>query len=133
MLRTMEQFGQTQAQEDQAFWRPLIASSSSAVAEAQPTEKLWRAEKEPEEHEAAPAKAASARLQLTVLRETLGQTWGSMIALFLGSGCLIAAVVTSFLFTPNTLLEWQAIQLWRIEWLLAAIALFAAGTLLKKK
>ena len=29
-------------------------------------------------------------------------------------------------------LDWQAIQFWRVEWLLAAVAAFAAGCLLKK-
>jgi hypothetical protein len=42
-------------------------------------------------------------------------------------------VVTGFLFSATTLLDWQAVQLWRIEWLLAATAIFAAGFLLKKK
>jgi hypothetical protein len=67
------------------------------------------------------------------LREALGQTNASLIALILGCACLIAAVVTGFVFTATTLLDWQAVQLWRIEWLLAAVAIFAAGFLLKKK
>jgi hypothetical protein len=29
-------------------------------------------------------------------------------------------------------LDWQAVQLWRIEWLLGATASFLAGILLKK-
>jgi hypothetical protein len=36
------------------------------------------------------------------------------------------------IFTARTPLDWQAVQLWRIEWLLAGIAGFAAGLLLKK-
>lgn len=67
------------------------------------------------------------------LREALGQTNASLVALILGCACMIAAVVTGFVFTATTLLDWQAVQLWRIEWLLAAIAIFAAGFLLKKK
>ncbi|MGC2695284.1 MAG: hypothetical protein WA738_05780 [Candidatus Angelobacter sp.] len=67
------------------------------------------------------------------LREALGQTNASLAALILGCACLIAAVVTGFVFTATTLLDWQAVQLWRIEWLLAAVAMFAAGFLLKKK
>jgi hypothetical protein len=35
-------------------------------------------------------------------------------------------------FSARTLVDWQAIQLWRIEWLLAAIAAFVVGLLLKK-
>jgi hypothetical protein len=41
--------------------------------------------------------------------------------------------VTGFVFTATTLLDWQAVQLWRIEWLLGSVAMFAAGFLLKKK
>jgi hypothetical protein len=69
----------------------------------------------------------------SALRDALGQTNASLVALMLGCACIIAAVVTGFLFTATTLLDWQAIQLWRIEWLLAATAIFAAGFLLKKK
>jgi hypothetical protein len=67
------------------------------------------------------------------LREALGQSTASLVALILGCACVIAAVVTGFVFTATTLLDWQAVQLWRIEWLLAAVAMFAAGFLLKKK
>ncbi|HEU4416530.1 MAG TPA: hypothetical protein VFT65_17205 [Candidatus Angelobacter sp.] len=67
------------------------------------------------------------------LREALGQTNASLTALIMGCACLIAAVVTGFVFTATTLLDWQAVQLWRIEWLLGAVAMFAAGFLLKKK
>jgi hypothetical protein len=67
------------------------------------------------------------------LRDALGQSTASLMALVLGGACVIAAVVTGFLFTASTLLDWQAIQIWRIEWLLAAIAAFVAGVLLKKK
>jgi len=66
------------------------------------------------------------------LRDTLGLTNASLMAFILGCACVIAAVVTGFVFTATTLLDWQAVQLWRIEWLLGAVALFAAGVLLKK-
>jgi hypothetical protein len=36
------------------------------------------------------------------------------------------------IFSPRTALDWQAIQLWRIEWLLGSVAAFGAGCLLKK-
>ena len=67
------------------------------------------------------------------LRDALGQGNASLVALILGCACVIAAVVTGFVFTATTLLDWQAVQLWRIEWLLGAVAMFAAGFLLKKK
>lgn len=67
------------------------------------------------------------------LRDSLGQTNASLVALILGCACVIAAVVTGFVFTATTLLDWQAVQLWRIEWLLGAVAIFAAGFLLRKR
>ncbi len=69
----------------------------------------------------------------TSLRDALGQNTASLVALSLGGAFVIAAVATGLFFTANTLLDWQAIQVWRIEWLLAAIAAFVAGILLKKK
>ncbi len=67
------------------------------------------------------------------LREALGQSTASLVTLFLGTACLIAAAITGFLFKATTLLDWQAVQIWRIEWLLASVAVFAAGVLLKRK
>src|ERR1051326_177499 len=67
------------------------------------------------------------------LRDPLGLTNASLVAFILGCACVIAAVVTGLVFTATTLLDWQAVQLWRIEWLLAAVAIFIAGVLLKKK
>ncbi len=81
----------------------------------------------------APAAGWRSWFDFSSLRDALGQTSASLVALILGCACIIAAVVTGFLFTATTLLDWQAVQLWRIEWLLAATAIFAAGFLLKKK
>jgi hypothetical protein len=83
----------------------------------------------------APADASGLRawIDFASLREALGQSNASLVALILGFACVIAAIVTGFVFTATTLLDWQAVQLWRIEWLLGAVAMFAAGFLLKKK
>jgi len=70
---------------------------------------------------------------LSAARRAMGQTIASLIALFLGVICLIAAAVTGFIYTATTVLDWQAVQIWRIEWLLASLAMFAAGILLKKR
>lgn len=66
-------------------------------------------------------------------RKAMGQTIASLIALFLGVICLTAAAVTGFIYTATTVLDWQAVQIWRIEWLLASLAMFTAGILLKKR
>jgi len=46
--------------------------------------------------------------------------------------CVAGAVGVGLIFTVQTTLDWQAVQVWRIEWLLGASASFLAGILLKK-
>ena len=45
---------------------------------------------------------------------------------------LAGAIGVGLVFTVQTTLDWQAVQVWRIEWLLGASASFLAGILLKK-
>ena len=66
-----------------------------------------------------------------VIRDSLDLTIASLVALIAGVICVIIAAALGFMYTATTTLDWQAIQLWRIEWLLAAIAAFTAGILLK--
>jgi hypothetical protein len=63
--------------------------------------------------------------------ETLGLPIASVVAFLLGVVCLISAIAQG-LRDPQTVLDWQAVQLWRIQWLLAGIAALVAGVLLKK-
>lgn len=70
--------------------------------------------------------------ELTALGDRLGLTIPAVAAFVLGALCLIGALMVSIFFSARTALDWQAIQLWRIEWLVAAIAAFVAGCLLKK-
>ncbi|MGD1213427.1 MAG: hypothetical protein ABR861_00385 [Terriglobales bacterium] len=70
--------------------------------------------------------------ELASLGERLGLTTPAVIAFLVGALCVVGALAVSLFFSARTVLDWQAIQLWRIEWLLAAVAAFAAGCLLKK-
>jgi hypothetical protein len=70
--------------------------------------------------------------ELASLGERLGLTTPAVIAFLLGVLCVIGSLGVSVFFSVRTVLDWQAIQLWRIEWLLAAVASFVAGCLLKK-
>jgi hypothetical protein len=70
--------------------------------------------------------------QFLELVEPLGLSKPALVAFLAGILCLVGALSISAFFTARTLLDWQAIQLWRIEWLLAAVAAFVAGCLLKK-
>ena len=67
------------------------------------------------------------------IRSAMGLSMGSLIAFVVGIACVLAAIFTGLVYTAATVLDWQAVQLWRIEWLLAAVAAFAAGILLKSR
>ena len=71
-------------------------------------------------------------VELASLGERLGLTTPAVVAFLVGVLCVLGALAVSVFFSVRTALDWQAIQLWRIEWLLAAIASFLAGFLLKK-
>jgi cytosine/uracil/thiamine/allantoin permease len=62
----------------------------------------------------------------------LGLRNASLAAFGVGMICLIGALGVGLIFSVQTTLDWQAVQLWRIEWLLGATASFLAGILLKK-
>jgi hypothetical protein len=66
------------------------------------------------------------------IKRGVGLPTGALIAFILGLGCVAGAVGVSFFYKASNLAEFQAIQMWRIEWLLAATASFVAGLLLKK-
>ncbi len=72
------------------------------------------------------------RAELVWLGERLELTTPALVAFLVGIFCVAGALAVSLFFSVRTALDWQAIQLWRIEWLVAAVAAFAAGCLLKK-
>lgn len=71
-------------------------------------------------------------LGLAAAPQRLGLSLPSFIAFVAGIACLLAALGAGLAFSATTLLDWQAVQLWRAQWLLAAVAAFAAGLLLKR-
>jgi hypothetical protein len=66
------------------------------------------------------------------IKRWVGLPTAALIAFIIGLGCVIGAIGVSLFYKASNLGEFQAIQLWRIEWLLAATASFVAGILLKK-
>jgi hypothetical protein len=136
-------------EERQEFWKPVVAHRQESEAAASAAEQICQncgsdyvmgsrfchicgADRHINLADTRPT-GIGAWFDFVGLRDVLGQTTASFVALILGCACLIAAAVTGFLFNATTLLDWQAVQLWRIEWLLAASAMFVAGLLLKKK
>jgi cytochrome c biogenesis protein CcdA len=71
-------------------------------------------------------------VDIAIIRSALGLPVLSLIAFIVGITCVIVACVVGFAFTASTLLDWQAVQIWRMEWLLGAVAAFAVGILLKR-
>lgn len=71
-------------------------------------------------------------LDVGVLRRRLGLSVPSLTFFLVGIGCVVIAALLGFIFRMDTLLDWQAVQLWRIEWLLGAAAALLAGVLLKR-
>ena len=65
------------------------------------------------------------------IKSRVGLSTGSLIAFVIGVACIAGALLVGLL-TAKTLVDWQAIQFYRAEWLLAATAAFVAGILLKK-
>jgi len=70
-------------------------------------------------------------LEFHRIKDGLGLSTLSLVAFFLGLGCLAGALFVG-LESAKTLVDWQAIQFYRVEWLLGATASFVAGILLKK-
>jgi hypothetical protein len=65
------------------------------------------------------------------IKNWVGLPTGALVAFFIGLGCMAGAITVSVIYKASNLAEFQAIQMWRIEWLLAATAAFLAGILLK--
>jgi hypothetical protein len=57
----------------------------------------------------------------------------SLVLLIAGLVCALAAVMTGVVYREDTLVDWQAVQTWRIEWLLGAVVALLAGILLRDK
>jgi hypothetical protein len=71
-------------------------------------------------------------LEFQNLKDLLGLGTASLIAFVIGLGCLSAAVLVGWLYSVQNFADFQAIQFWRMQWILAAAAAFLAGILLKR-
>lgn len=65
------------------------------------------------------------------IKKWIGLPTASLIAFVVGMSCVTGALLVGLL-TAKTFVDWQAIQFYRAEWLLAATAAFVAGILLKR-
>ena len=72
-------------------------------------------------------------LEFHNLKRAMGLSTASLIAFFAGMVCVVmAGVAVGMIYSVQTFNDFHALQLYRMQWLLGAIAAFAAGLLLKK-
>lgn len=69
-------------------------------------------------------------VDFSIVKNWLGLTLPSLCAFLIGLACVVAAVAMG-LMSVHDYSDFEAIQLWRIQWLLVACAAFLAGILLK--
>ena len=70
-------------------------------------------------------------IKLQKVQQYLGLPTLPLTAFLIGIGCLIGAVSVGFLYPTQHFSDFQAVQMWRMQWLLGAIAAFLAAILLK--
>ena len=66
------------------------------------------------------------------LPELLNLSIASTLLFALGAFCAIASIAVGFIYSAQTLVDWQAVQVWRIEWMLGSLIAFLAAQLLKR-
>jgi len=71
-------------------------------------------------------------LEFHRVKQTLGLGVASLVAFLVGIGCLLAVLAVSVIYSAQNWADFQAIQSYRTQWLLAAVAAFVAGILLRK-
>jgi hypothetical protein len=130
------------------FWRPPIQTAlSEAVNHPEAVEACPRCETEfivgsrychacgatrPGMKRSVAGVNSATLLQVGDLAGRLGLSFGSFIAFAVGILFVLFAAGIGVVYSARTVVDWQAVQLWRIEWLLAAVSAFLAGTLLKR-
>jgi len=71
-------------------------------------------------------------LEFHNIKRALGLTTASLVAFVVGMACLVmAGIAVGLIYSVQTFNDFQAVQFYRMQWLLGAIAAFVAGLLLK--
>jgi hypothetical protein len=72
-------------------------------------------------------------LEVQNIKASLGLATFSFAAFLVGVACLLAALIVGMIYNVQNFGDFQALQFWRVQWLLGAVAAFVAGILLKQK
>ncbi len=86
--------------------------------------------REPEFHATGANRIVQA-LDFANIRQKLGLSTTSLVLVALAIGCVLGALMTGIVYSANTLAEFQAVQSWRMEWMMASIVALVAAILFK--
>jgi hypothetical protein len=130
---------------DQEFWHPPVQADELSVPVRTQSESCFRCHTEYAVGARFCHVCGSGRQVVTdstdrmtryfdfqVIKVALGLSTASLVAFIIGLACVAGAIATGVMFSAATVLDWQAVQLWRMQWLLGSLVAFAAGILLKK-
>jgi hypothetical protein len=67
------------------------------------------------------------------LQEQSGLSKISLVLVLAAAVFMLATVMTGLVYNTSSIAEWQAVQTWRIEWLLATVVAILAAMLFKEK
>ena len=87
--------------------------------------------REPEFHSAGAASRIAKILDFTHIREKMGLSATALVLVVMAAGCVLAALFTGIVYSASTVSEFQAVQSWRMEWMLTAIAALIAAVLFR--
>jgi len=73
------------------------------------------------------------QLEFHNIKQGLGLSTISLIAFVIGMACVLGCIACGVIYSERNVLEWEAVQLYRIQWLLGAAVSFVAGILLKRR
>lgn len=65
--------------------------------------------------------------------ERTGLSAVALVVSIIGVICVVGALLVGVIYSANTVLDWQAVQVWRIQWMLGAIVAFLAAILFNRK
>ena len=72
-------------------------------------------------------------LDVQNIKARLGLSSLTLAAFLVGVACLLAALMVGLVYNVQNFGDFQAVQFWRVQWLLGAVAAFVAGILLKQR
>jgi hypothetical protein len=89
-------------------------------------------EREPEMKISRQARIAQ-MVNFDQLCEKVGLSAAALVLAVIGAVCVLGAILVGLIYTANTVLDWQAVQVWRIQWMLGALVAFVAAILFNRK